>query len=462
MQEATERLAGQNRTSGALSVAVPGNLAGWARVLQDHGTLPLAEVLQPAIELAEGGFPMTLFDRQMFEEHVPHLDPESRRVYLDDGRVPAIGARVAQPDLAASFRRIAKDGIGVFYEGELAEALVRDLRAGGSTMTLGDLAAYPGRLAWTDPLVTTYRGVEVFAPPPPSSALQILLTLNGMAGWGLGAMEHLGTDHLATIAEAARAGRLDTDRHVGDPDFVDVPVARLLGAGRTEEIRAAMRARLGAARRPAAVAGGALPAADAAGGHRPAASTTHLAACDASGTAVNITHSLGNGFGSGMVVRGTGIALNNALHWTSTDPAHPNRVEPGKRHEWPVAPVHLSRDGQFWATVGTPGSYGILVTTVQVLANLIDFGLNVQDAIGAPRFRWLDEAIDRLPADTLRIESRVPEDTRRALAERGYGIELLGSWSMRVGGVQAVLHDRATGWLMGGADPRRNGYAMGW
>jgi gamma-glutamyltranspeptidase/glutathione hydrolase len=223
-----------------------------------------------------------------------------------------------------------------------------------------------------------------------------------------------------------------------------------------------MRARLGAARRPAAVAGGALPAADATGGHRPAASTTHLAACDASGTAVNITHSLGNGFGSGMVVRGTGIALNNALHWTSTDPAHPNRVEPGKRHEWPVAPVHLFRDGQFWATVGTPGSYGILVTTVQVLANLVDFGLNVQDAIGAPRFRWLDEAIDRLPADTLRIESRVPDETRRALAERGYGIELLGSWSMRVGGVQAVLRDRATGWLMGGADPRRNGYAMGW
>jgi gamma-glutamyltranspeptidase / glutathione hydrolase len=451
-----ERLAGQNRTSGALSVAVPGNLAGWARVLADHGTLPLADVLQPAIELAEGGFPMTLFDQQMFGEHVPHMEPEARRVYLHGGRIPELGARVSQPDLAATFRRIAKDGIGVVYEGEIAERILRDLRAGGSTMTAADLAAYPGRLAWTETLSITYRGVEVFAPPPPSSGIQVLQTLAAMAGFDLGAMAHLGPDHLATIAEAARGARLDTDRHVGDPDMVDVPVARLLGAGHIEELRAAMRARLGAARQPVAVAGGADPVAP------PSASTTHLAACDASGMAVNITHSLGNGFGSGIVVGGTGIALNNALHWTSTDPGHPNRVAPGKRHEWPVAPVHLFRDGQFWATVGTPGSYGILVTTVQVLSNLIDFGLNVQDAIGAPRFRWLDEAIDRLPAETLRIESRVPEETRRALAERGYGLELLGAWSMRVGGVQAVLSDRATGWLMGGADPRRNGYAMGW
>jgi gamma-glutamyltranspeptidase/glutathione hydrolase len=163
-----------------------------------------------------------------------------------------------------------------------------------------------------------------------------------------------------------------------------------------------------------------------------------------------------------VVVRGTGIALNNALHWVSSDPKHPNLLQPGKRHEWPVAPLHLHRDGTFWATIGTPGSYGILVTTVQVLANAVDFGLNLQDAIGAPRFRWADEAVDPLPAETLRIESRVPEATLRALAERGYALDVLGNWSMRVGGVQGVMRDPATGWLQGGADPRRNGYAVGW
>jgi len=445
-----EKMHGANHTSGPLSVAVPGNLAGWARVLADHGTLPLSEVLEPAAELAEAGPPLTPFDRQMVDEHLTHLDAEAVRNYLHGGRTPAVGATVGQPNLAATFRRIGREGIQAVYGGALGEGIVKAL---GGIMSRADLEAYPGRLRWDDPLTTTYRDVEVFAPAPPSSGLQVLETLNGMGGWNLGAMEHLGPDHVSVIAEASRAARVDTHRYIGDPDVVPVPVDRLLGAARTEALRAEMRARLEAPRRPVAVAGGSGDT---------GASTTHLAAMDSSGLAVNVTQSLGNGFGSGIVVPGTGICLNNALHWTSTEAGHPNAVEPGKRHEWPVAPVQLFRGGKLWGTVGTPGSYGILVTTVQVLANLIDFGLNVQDAIGAPRFRWLDEAIDPLPADRLRIESRVPEATRRALAARGYGLELMGAFSMRVGGVQAILRDQASGWLMGGADPRRNGYAMGW
>ncbi len=451
-----DKLPQSARERGALSVAVPGNLAGWARVLADHGTVPLAEALEPAIELAEGGFPMTVFDRQMFDEHEERLNPEAVRVYLQGGRPPEAGARVVQPDLAASFRKIAREGIATFYEGELAEAIARDMAASGGLITLRDLKAYPATLQWTDALVTTYRGVRVFAPPPPSSAIQVLETLNGMAGWDLSATAHLGPEHLAVIAEACRAARMDTERFVADPAFVKVPVERLLSPAHTEELRVEMRGRLG---RPGTRAGAARGVAT---GAAPGASTTHLAACDASGLAVNITQSLGGGFGSGVVVRGTGIALNNALHWTSSEPGHPNVLQPGKRHEWPVAPVHLYRDGEFWATVGTPGSYGILVTTVQVLSHLIDFNLNVQDAIGAPRFRWADEAVDPLPAETLRMESRVPEATRQALAERGYVLDPLGAWSMRVGGVQAVMRDPRTGWLMGGADPRRNGYAIGW
>jgi gamma-glutamyltranspeptidase / glutathione hydrolase len=445
-----ERMHGANHTSGPLSVAVPGNLAGWARVLADHGTLPLGDVLEPAAELAETGPPLTPFDRQMFDEHLTHLDAEATRTYLHGGRTPAIGAPLTQPNLAATFRRIGREGAHVVYGGQVGDGIVAAL---GGVMSRRDLESYPERLRWDDPISTTYRDVEVFTAPPPSSGSQVLQTLNGMAGWNVGSLPHLGPDHLAIIAEAARVARLDTHHHIGDPDVVAVPIDRLLSAGRTEAIRAEMRARLEAARQPVAVAGGSGNA---------GASTTHLAAMDASGLAVNVTQSLGNGFGSGIVVPGTGVCLNNALHWTSTDPSHPNVVQPGKRHEWPVAPVQLFRGGQLWGTVGTPGSYGILVTTVQVLANLIDFGLNVQDAIAAPRFRWLDEAIDPLPAEKLRIESRVPEATRRALSARGYAMEVMGAWSMRVGGVQAILRDQATGWLMGGADPRRNGYAMGW
>jgi gamma-glutamyltranspeptidase/glutathione hydrolase len=442
------------RDTGILSVAVPGNLAGWARLLADHGTVSLADALEPAIELSEVGAPMTVFDRQMFDEHHKSLNAEGVRNYLHDGQPPELGRPVVQRNLAASFKKIGRDGIGAFYEGELAKAIVRDMTELGGLVTLADLKAYPATLQWTDALVTTYRGVQVYAPPPPASAIQILQTLNGMAGWELSRVEHLGPDHLAVIAEASRAARMDTERFAGDPAFVPVPVDRLLGAERTETLRAEMRGRLERPPGRAAAAGAPIR-----GG---SASTTHLAACDASGLAVNITHSLGGGFGSGVVVRGTGIALNNALHWTSSDPKHPNLLQPGKRHEWPVAPLQLHRDGTFWATIGTPGSYGILVTTVQVLANVVDFGLNLQDAIGAPRFRWADEAVDPLPAETLRIESRVPEATRRALAERGYALDVLGNWSMRVGGVQGVMRDPATGWLQGGADPRRNGYAVGW
>ena len=237
------------RDMGILSVSVPGNLAGWGRLLADHGTVSLAEALEPAIELAEAGAPMTVFDRQMFDEHHKNLNPEGVRTYLHDGRVPELGRPVVQRDLAASFRTIARDGVGALYEGELGHALARDMRELGGLITLDDLKRYPGTLQWTDALVTTYRGVSVYAPPPPASALQILQTLNGMAGWELGRMEHLGPDHLAVIAEASRAARMDTERYLGDPAFVDVPVARLLSGERTA------RAAGGDAGAPGAAAG---------------------------------------------------------------------------------------------------------------------------------------------------------------------------------------------------------------
>jgi gamma-glutamyltranspeptidase/glutathione hydrolase len=287
--------------------------------------------------------------------------------------------------------------------------------------------------------------------------VQTLETLNILETFELAKCGHLSPDHIALIAEACRAARMDTERYVGDPAFGEVPTARLLSSEHTRELRAEVDLRLRAGSTMAGTPGAA--AGDVGGG---SASTTHLAAADASGLAVNITHSLGAGFGSGVVIPGTGVCLNNALFWFSVTPGHPNVVAPGKTHEWPIAPLHLHKDGRFWGTLGTPGSYGILVTTAQVLVHLLDFGLNLQDAIAAPRFRWVDDVGDPLPAWMLRMESRIPEATRAALATRGYEIDMLGPWSMRVGGVQGILMDQQTGWLSGAADPRRNGYAIGW
>ncbi len=452
-----DRFTGGHPDAGYLSPAVPGNLAGWARLLADHGKLSLAHVLEPAIELADRGVPFTPFDHTMFSESGGRLTQEGVATYLHSGRVPEAGALLVQPDLARTFRRIASEGIGHLYGGALGQEIDRLMRERGGLLALSDLRGYPEMLRWTAPIQATYRGVTVYAPPPPTSAIQVLETLNVLETFDVGKTGHLSPDHLALVAEASRAARLDTDRYVGDPAFATVPVDRLLSAEHTRELRAEAEWRL---RAPSTMAG--APGDGEAGGNGGVASTTHLAAVDASGLAVNITHSLGHGFGSGVVVPGTGVCLNNAMHWFSMTPGHPNLVAPGKTHEWPIAPLHLHRNGRFWGTIGTPGSYGILVTTVQVLVHLLDFGLNLQDAIGAPRFRWIDDVGNPLPARTMRIESRVPEETRGALLTRGYGIELLGPWSMRVGGVQGILMDHESGWIAGAADPRRNGYAIGW
>lgn len=445
-----ERFAGGLPDVGYEGACVPGNLAGWARVLAEHGTMPLARVLEPAIEYAEHGVPFTPFDEMMFRESAPRLTQEGVATYLHDGAVPRPGTLLVQPDLAATLRRIGAEGPGYLYEGPLGWAIGALMRERGGLLSGQDLREYPESLHWADPLALAYRGVTVYAPPPPTSAVQVLATLGILERFHLAATEHLGPEHIGLVAEASRLARLDTDRYVGDPDAADIPVDRMLAADHLEALGREVEARRGEA--------GSAPAS----GAGVTGSTTHLAAADSSGLAVNLTHSLGHGFGCGVVVPGTGVCLNNAMHWFSNRAGHPNRIAPGKRHEWPIAPVHLYRDGRFWATIGTPGSYGILVTTVQVLVNLIDFGLNLQDAIGAPRFRWIDDVADPLPARALRVESRMPEATRAALGRRGYGVDTLGPWSMRVGGVQAVLADPDTGWLAGAADPRRNGYAVAW
>lgn len=451
---AAQRFGESTPNAGHGAPAVPGNLAGWTKLLSEYGTLPLERVLQPAIEYAEEGVPFTPFDAIEFTESAGRLGAEALRVYCPGGRIPQPGSILRQPELAATLRAIGEAGAGYLYEGPLGERIVRIMQKNGGLITAADLRAYPQSLHWVDPIATTYRDVTVYAPPPPTSAVQVLETLRILAGFEVGRLEHLGPDHIGLLAEAVRLARLDTDRHVGDPDHVPLRVDQVLSADHLQTLRAEVGRRLEVVR-----AGGRLVP-DAPSSHN--ASTTHLAAVDATGLAVNITHSLGSAFGSGVVVPGTGVCLNNALRWFSVRPGHPNLIAPGKRHEWPVAPVQLFRDGRFWGTLGTPGSYGILATTVQMLVNLIDFGLNLQDAIGAPRFRWADDVGDPLPASRLRMEARLPAQTRDAMVARGYEVEPLGDWTMRVGGAQGILVDAASGWLAGAADPRRNGYAIGW
>jgi gamma-glutamyltranspeptidase/glutathione hydrolase len=474
---------------GPMAPMVPGNVAGWARLHGDYGRLPFAAVLEPAIELAEAGIPITVFDYERnlaaVERLRPH--PDAARTYLRDGRPYAVGETLRQPGLAGTLRTLAGQGWAAFYEGSIARTIASWMAEHGGLITEDDLRTYPGRVKWEAPIAAPYRGYELRTCPPPSSAVQVLQTLRILEPLGVDRLEHLGADYVATVAEAIRLARMDAAAHVADPDFVDVPIEWMLSDERVGELRAEVlrrleapgrrgRSRPAAARRPARIRRA---------GSAPERSTTHLAAADASGLAVNITQTLGSGYGSGVVIGDTGIAMNNGHHWCTLIPGDRKELAPNKRRESPSGPVHAfglqdpptaaahtfgidplgpahaARGGRLAFMIGTPGSYGIPQTTAQMILNLIDFKRNIQDAIAAPRFRWKDDVGDPLPPVALLLEARFPETIRKTLAARGYQIEVLEDWSMRVGGGQGIVF-RDDGWLAGGADPRRNGYAMGW
>ena len=480
---------------GVLAPMVPGNVAGWARLHGEYGSLPLAQVIEPAIELAERGVPVTVFDHVRTTEELERLTPfpDAARIYLNNGRPYTPGEVLRQPGLAATLRVIAAEGWMSFYQGHLAQTIGAYFAEHKGLITADDLRTYPDTLRWEPPVTARYRGYEVRTTPPPSSAVQILQTLRIVEGFDLADMDPLGPDFIACVAEAIRLARMDASAHVADPARVDVPLAWMLSDERIAELRAEVVDRTGAVRARAAVSRGARRAAAVRARQgrirrarkSPERSTTHLAAADASGLAINITQTLGSSYGSGVVVGDTGIAMNNAHHWCTLIPGDAKAIFPGGRRESPSSPVHtfkargaapapmssfgidpLSpthavRDGRLAFMIGTPGSYGIPQTTAQMIIGLVDFERNIQDAIAAPRFRWKDDVGDPLPPKDLLVEGRFSPEVRKALAARGYRVEVLEDWSMRVGGAQGILF-REDGWMMGGADPRRNGYAMGW
>jgi gamma-glutamyltranspeptidase / glutathione hydrolase len=475
---------------GPLAPMVPGNVAGWARLLADYGSLPLIQVLEPAIELAERGVPVTAFDHARTAGVVDRLRPfpDAARTYLNNGRPYQPGELLRQGGLAATLRTLATEGWQTFYEGRIADTIAGYLSAHGGLITKEDLRDYASALHWEPPVTARYRGYEIRSTPPPSSAVQILQTLRILEAFDVAALDPLGADYLALAAEAIRLARMDAATHVGDPAFIDVPIAWMLSDERIAELQAEVRRRLRSVRpRTARAAPGRRPvrARIRKARRAPERSTTHLSAADASGLAVNITQTIGSGYGSGVVVGNTGIVLNNGHHWCTLIPGDKQVIAPDKRRESPsgpahafglrenpgspvhsfgidpLGPAHAAFEGRLAFLIGTPGSYGIPQTTAQMIVGLIDFHRGIQDAIAAPRFRWKDDVGDPLPPKVLLVEGRVPAAVRKALASRGYSLEILEDWSVRVGGGQGIVL-REDGWMLGGADPRRNGYAMGW
>ncbi len=452
---------------GPQVAAVPGNLAGWAKALQDYGTMSLSEVFEPAIRYLEEGIPVTEFDQAMWEVTVDRVKnyPESNAIYLKDGTAPyKKGDTFTNKPLAKTMKRIAEEGIDVFYKGEIAEEIAAAFQRDGGFITKEDLASVPDKVQWVDPVSINYRGYTVYNNPPPGMGIQQLQTLKIMEDFDIEAMGHNSTEYLAHLLEAIRLSRIDTDEYIGDPEFVSVPVEELLSTNYISKQR--NRVISNVKERKEMLEKGTsrymIPNyTDDANDNKYKFSTTSLSAVDKQGNAVVITQSHGGGFGSGYVAGKTGVVFNNAMDWMTTEPDRPNTVAPGKAIGWCIGGMlQLHKDGQPEIIIGSPGSYGILQSVPQVAINVVDFDMTIQEAISAPRFRWKDES---LPAKEIIMETRVEEDVRKSLGDLGYILDTSrGDWSMTVGGVQGITIDRKTGWIWGGADARRNGYALGW
>ncbi len=437
---------------GPKSPLVPGNFAGWWEALRVYGRLKPDVIFAPAIRHAEEGFPLTHRGAAFFAEHRARLTPEAAALFCPNDEVPRPGTVLSHKALAMTLRRLAAEGPDPLYRGDIGRQICEAVQAGGGWLTMEDLAAF--RVEWIDPVVSTFRGNEVVSVPPPAAGTQVLETLNILEGFDLRALGHNSAEALHLIIEAVKLAMADRVAYQALPA---PPAAGLVSKGYAADQRARID------RERAAISGGERYFAESLTGEvRPGdpygyqrEHTTHFSVVDAEGNAASITQTLGSPFGSGFLAGDTGILLNNLLMWNDRDPSSPNVLAPHRKVETRMAPTQVFRNGRVFVAIGTPGSYGIPQTTTQMLLNLLEYGMNIQEAIEAPRVRvYRDRTVD--------AEARIPAEVRAALTARGHTIRDLPEWSWVVGGGQGVFVDPVSGALAGGADPRRDGYAMGW
>lgn len=422
---------------GGMPVTVPGALDAWKRLLDRYGTRSLGEVLQPAIRYARHGFPVTETVASQWQRREDRLQQfsKSAATFLPDGTPPVVGQRFRNPELAGTLEQIAEEGVDAFYAGELGAAVVDTVRSNGGTLAMTDLEAHAGE--WTTPISTTYRGVEVLEHPPNGQGAIALEALNIAEQFDLDA-DPRESERLHRLIEAMKLGFADGYQYLADPSVVDIPLDRMLSkdyAGvRAQEI-GQQAATYGAK----------------AGGDE----TVYLTVVDGDGNAVSFINSLYMGFGSALSA--AGFAIHNRGHSFSLDPDDANALEPGKRPFHTIIPAMLREDGVFRASWGVMGGSMQPQGHLQVIAALVDSGLNPQAALDTPRFRWLE-------GRRVAIEStRLPDETVDDLRDRGHDLELEPSYfedGGHFGGGQLIYRDD-DGVLIGGSDPRRDGQAVG-
>jgi gamma-glutamyltranspeptidase / glutathione hydrolase len=435
---------------GVLSVSVPGVVDGWQQLLSTYGTLPLARALEPAIGYARDGFAVSeiIAAQWQAEADVLAKDPAAAATFLPGGRAPAPGDVFSNPRLAATLQQLAAGGRDAFYRGPIARAIAADIKQRGGLLTDADLAAH--RSDWLAPISTTYRGHQVLELPPNTQGVVALEMLNILEGFDVKALGHNSAAYLHLLVEAKRIAFADRAAWLGDLDAVPPAVLeRLL----SKDYAAERRREIDPARAAADYAPLKLPGGTPGREEPPAArgDTIYLTVADRNGLVVSLIQSIYENFGAGIVAGETGITLHNRGSLFSLQPGHPNLLAPGKRPFHTLVPAMVLKDGRPWVSFGVMGGDMQPQGHVQVLLNLIDFGMNIQEAGEAARFRHSGAG--------LALESAIPAEARAGLSRLGHKvITSVGAF----GGFQGIMFDPKTGVMMGGSDPRKDGQAVGW
>lgn len=429
---------------GGLASGVPGEVAGLLTALEKYGTMSPEQVIEPAIQLAEKGIPVTDNLAHAISDEFEKLNSfeATKQLYLKDGLPYETGDVIMNPDLAKTLSVIAKEGKDGFYKGEIAQAIVDEVTKEGGIITMEDLANYQPK--FRKPVTGTYRGYDIISSAPPSSGgTHVIELLNMMENYDLKSMGADTVDTYHVWAEAMKMMYADRAQYMGDTDFIKVPLSGLTNKEYAKTLFDQIKMDSSMAE---------VKAGDP--NKYESGSTTHFSIMDKEGNMVAVTKSVNYYFGSGVVVPGTGIVMNNHMDDFNYKPGTSNSIEAGKRPLSSMSPTFVLKDGKPYLTIGSPGATRIITTVAQVISNIIDHDMTIQDAIIAPK-------ISQFPTGPLRLEGRIPADVQEGLKAKGHEVEVKGDFDTYFGGVQGVLYLEGTKELHGGADPRRDGQAAG-
>jgi gamma-glutamyltranspeptidase/glutathione hydrolase len=450
---------------GYKAVAVPGSVAGLTYAQKKWGKLSLERVMKPAIRLAKNGFALGYADAEDLKDPELAKFPESQRLFQRDGNFYQQDEILRQPELANTLQRIAKHPDD-FYRGKIAQKFAADMQQHGGLITTDDLAKY--EVKEREPLHGSYRGYEVISAPPPSSGGVVLLeVLNMLEGYDLARFGSRSADSIHLTVEAFRRAYMDRAELLGDPDFARIPVAQLIdkkyAAAWRESIDPAHASASSGLQRPAGIFNELDRVAHHAIPQHESKNTTHYSVVDSEGSAVAVTTTLNDSFGSRVTAEGLGFLLNNEMDDFAAKPGTPNlygliqgetnAIAPGKRPLSSMTPTIVTKDGKLLLVLGSPGGGKIISTVANILMGVIDYGLNIQEAVNAPRFhhQWMPDA---LQAEMVGFSP----DTLKLLESRGHKIQPSGAWSDG----ECIAIDLTTGDRLGASDPRFPGRAVGY